>query len=333
VHDTYPLHVLAVDTLGMTITLSDGPDAAESGIFRLAWPGGHARVGPVTASGPGSVTRRLSHVSGRLAPGEPAGIEPDPYTGNPFTALGIPFTTVRVPTPLGGVPAWQITGRRSTWVMLIHGLGGSRADTLPVMPALRALSFPVLAITYRNDAGAPPGPDGLYHLGDSEWLDLEAAVLEAQTQGAREVIAFGDSMGGAIVMQFLERSPLSASVKAVVLDSPVLDWTPVLALAGEQIRLPPIVLGLAKRLACLRTGIRWDRLDQVGRAGDLAVPVLIIHGDADETVPASTSAAYAAARPDLVTYVPVPGAAHVEGWMSDQPACRAALRAFLERLV
>src|SRR5216683_3230801 len=89
---------------------------------------------------------------------------------------------------------------------------------------------------------------------------------------------------------FRSRSPLSASVKAVVLDSPVLDWTPVLALAGEQIRLPPIVLGLAKRLACLRTGIRWDRLDQVGRAGDLAVPVLIIHGDADETVPASTSA-------------------------------------------
>ena len=158
VHDTYPLRVLAVGDRDRTITLGSGPDAAEPGTFRLGWPGGQACAGPVTASGPGSVTRRLSHVSGRLAPGEPAGIEPDPYTGNPLTALGIPSTTVRVDTPLGGMPAWYITGRRSTWVLLIHGLGRSRADTLPVMPALRALGFPMLAITYRNDAGRPGQP-------------------------------------------------------------------------------------------------------------------------------------------------------------------------------
>ena len=49
------------------------------------------------------------------------------------------------------MPAWQISGRRSTWVILVHGLGGNRADTLAAIPALHVLGFPILAITYRND--------------------------------------------------------------------------------------------------------------------------------------------------------------------------------------
>ncbi|HYR61171.1 MAG TPA: alpha/beta fold hydrolase [Actinomycetota bacterium] len=332
--DPYTLRVLALGP--DTITLPATPEARAPGLCMLQWPGGYGLLGAEVTPATGGVRRALTERAGtRLAEGMRTRTKRHAYEGDPRRAFGLDFEDIGIPTPLGTMPAWVVPAGRpgGPWAVVVHGRGGTRAGMLRLVPELHPLGITSLIISYRNDAGAPPGPDGLYHLGDSEWLDLEAAVLEAQTQGAREVIAFGDSMGGAIVMQFLERSPLSASVKAVVLDSPVLDWTPVLALAGEQIRLPPIVLGLAKRLACLRTGIRWDRLDQVGRAGDLAVPVLIIHGDADETVPASTSAAYAAARPDLVTYVPVPGAAHVEGWMSDQPACRAALRAFLERLV
>ena len=83
-------------------------------------------------------------------------------------------------------------------------------------------------------------------------------------------------------------------------------------------------------IVVLRTGLRWERLNQVSRAGELTVPVLIVHGDADETVPATTSEAYAAARPDLVTYLPVPGAGHVEGWTSDRDGYGEALRTFVE---
>jgi alpha-beta hydrolase superfamily lysophospholipase len=204
---------------------------------------------------------------------------------------------------------------------------------LRLVPALHDLGITSLVISYRNDPGAPRGPDGLFHLGDTEWLDLEAAVHEARSRGAADILAFGDSMGGAIVMQFLERSPLSGVVKAVVLDSPVLDWAPVLTLAGTQLRLPQLVLALAKRIVALRTGLRWERLNQVSRAADLAVPVLIIHGDADETVPAATSGTYAAARPDLVTYLRVPGAGHVEGWTCDRDGYGDALRTFVKRFI
>ena len=86
VSDSYPLRVLAVGAGATTVTLSAGPDAAEPGTFRLAWPGGHAKAGSVVSSGPMYVTRELSQVVGKLSPGVMAGIEPDAFTGDPFSS-------------------------------------------------------------------------------------------------------------------------------------------------------------------------------------------------------------------------------------------------------
>ena len=285
VHDSYPLRVLAVGSRGTTVMLSNGPDAAEPGTFRLAWPGGQARAGPVTASGPGFVTRQLSHVSGRLVSGERAGIEPGLYTGDPLTALGIPFTAVGVPTPLGGMPAWRISGRRSTWVILIHGLGGSRADTLPVMPGLHALGFPMLAITYRNDVGAPASPDRQSHLGATEWHDVEAAVRFATSQGASSVVLFGYSLGGAMAAVTTEDSSLRGQIRGLVLDSPILDWRATLDYQGRRHGLPQPLTSLTETLLSWRTGISYAQFDQLQHEASLRVPVLLIQGSADTIVP------------------------------------------------
>ena len=45
---------------------------------------------------------------------------------------------------------------------------------------------------------------------------------------ARRIEAFGWSMGGAIVLQHVSRSWTADRVKALVLDSPVIDWKDVL---------------------------------------------------------------------------------------------------------
>jgi pimeloyl-ACP methyl ester carboxylesterase len=331
VHDTYPLHVLAVDTRGMTITISDGPDAAEPGIFRLAWPGGQARAGPVTASGPGFVTRRLSQVRGRLAPGERAGIEPDPYTGNPLTALGIHFTNVAVPSPLGGMPAWRITGRRSTWVILIHGLGGNRADTLPPMPALHALGFPMLAITYRNDAGAPVSPDRQSHLGATEWHDIDAAIRYAISRGASGVVLFGYSLGGAMAAVTAEDSSLRSQVRGLILDSPILNWRPTLHYQAHRHSLPQPLVSLTETLLSWRTGLSYAQFDQLRHEASLRIPVLLIQGSADTIVPPALADTFARARPGLVTYLRVTGADHVSAIDTDPSGYRAALTRFLNR--
>jgi alpha-beta hydrolase superfamily lysophospholipase len=337
--DPYTLRVMAVD--GETVTLPATPGTQEPGICCLEWPGGHGLLGAEVRITPEGVRRDLTDRAGTPpVAGLRTRIKRHTFEGDPWRAFGLAFEEIGVPTPLGPMPAWLTPATPSTtgasprpWAVVVHGRGGTRAGMLRLVPALHDLGVTSLVISYRNDPGAPRAPDGLFHLGDTEWLDLEAAVHEARSRGAGEIIAFGDSMGGAIVMQFLERSPLSGAVKAVVLDSPVLDWAPVLAHAGRQLGLPPLVLSLAKRIVAVRTGLRWERLNQMRRVGELSVPVLIVHGDADETVPAVTSGAYAAARPDLVTYLPVHGAGHVEGWTSDRDGYGEALRSFVGRFV
>lgn len=331
VRDSYPLVVLAVGAGDATITLTAGPDAAEPGTFRLAWPDGHASAGPVIRSGPGYVTRRLSRITGHLAAGQQVGIEPDPYTGDPLTALGIPYASVRIPTPLGGMPAWQITGRRTTWVILIHGLGGSRVDTLPVMPALHALGFPMLAITYRNDAGAPASPDHQSHLGATEWHDVEAAIRYADGHGASGVVLFGYSLGGAMAAVTAEDSPLRGRIRALILDSPLLDWRATLTYQGHQHGLPQPLITLTEALLAWRTGLNYGQFDQLQRESSLRVPVLLIQGTADTIVPPGLAAAFARARPGLVTYLPVAGADHVSAIDTDPSGYRSALIRFLTR--
>lgn len=330
VHDSYPLRVLAVGVRRTTVTLTSGPDAAEPGTFRLAWPGGQARVGAVIASGRDFVTRRLLH-SGRLTPGEPAGIEPDLYITDPFTALGIPFSTVQVPTPLGGMPAWRITGRRSTWVLLAHGLGGSRADTLPVMPTLRALGFPMLAITYRNDVGAPASPDRKSHLGATEWHDLAAAIWFAASRGASGVVIFGYSLGGAMAALTAEDASLRGQVRGLVLDSPILDWRATLDYQAHRYGVPQPLISLTETLLSWRTGLSYPQFDQLQREASLRVPVLLIQGSADTIVPPAVADAFARARPRLVTYLHVAGADHVSAIDTDPNGYRAALARFLSR--
>jgi alpha-beta hydrolase superfamily lysophospholipase len=336
--DPYALEVVAVD--GGAVTLPATDDTLRPGRACLQWPGGYGLLGEACERTPAGVRRSLSgRVGAPLAAGVRTRIKRHAYEGDPRTALGLPFEDVAVPGPLGPMPAWlvpasdedRVLGDRP-WAVLVHGRGSTRMALLRLVRETHALGLTTLVVTYRNDAGAPASPDGLFHLGDTEWLDLEAAVREAQRRGARRIVAFGDSMGGAIVLQLLQRSNLAGSVRAVVLDCPVLDWDPVLALAAEQRRLPPLLTAVARCIVRLRTGLRWERLDQVRRAVELTLPILLIHGDADAVVPVATSDALAAARPDLVTYVRVPGAGHAESWTVDRPRCAEALAGFLGRL-
>ena len=327
--DPYALKVLAVGDGQVTLPYTQ--DTEVPGPASLQWRGGYGLLGDTLAAPPGGLVRALTHLVGTpLAPGTPARIKRHAVEGDPQVAFGYDFQEVDVPGPLGALPAWLVPGGAGpTWAVVVHGRSHTRPAALRWLPDLHALGLTTLVVTYRNDTGAPPSPDGCYHLGDTEWTDLQAAVADARRRGAERIVLVCDSMGAAIALQFLERSGLAPRVAAMVTDSPLVDWHRVLVLAARQRHVPGVLTLAAKAVARSRVGVRWSQFDMVTKADQLTVPMLIFHGDADTTVPVTGSEALARRRPDLVSLVQVPGAEHLEAWVKDRPGCSAALQAFL----
>jgi len=338
---------------GGTVTLTKDHESELPGRYGLDWDGGYGTVTTVTAPAPsaataasrgaasadGTVTRRFEPGTGRLTAGTKVLLDSFAYQGDPRTALGLDFQDVAVPTQLGSMPAWYLpaTGdptadRGRSWVVFVHGHDSNRQESLRYLTALHRLRLPVLVVSYRNDVGAPAAPDGVDRLGDTEWQDVAAALTWVKQAGARDVVLAGWSMGGAVSLQAWDRSGLRGFVRGLVLDSPVLDWRDVLTFQGGVRGLPSPVTALALQTVRVRFGVDFDRLDWVTRNRELTAPMLVFASDDDTYVPDGPAKRLAAARPDLVTLVNVPGADHTRSWNVDQAGYEAHLARWLVAL-
>jgi alpha-beta hydrolase superfamily lysophospholipase len=320
---------LRVDALGGgRITLPSTSKTRTQQLWGVQWRGGYGQMfGPLSVSG-SRVSRGFRILDGHLRPGTKVGLDVDAYPSDPNTAFGLRYRTVLVRSPLGRFPAWDVPGRRGTWVIFVHGRGATRRTALRVLPTVTRLGFPSLDITYRNDLGLPQSADGLYNLGATEWHDLDAAAQWALAHGARRIVLVGWSMGGAIVSQFMHKSSLAGRIAGLVLDAPVLNWDSTVSLNGDRAGLPGFESWVAGEIASHRIGIDFSAFDQVRRAHEFHVPILLFHGTADTTVPIGPSRAFAAALPRLVTFVET-GAGHVESWNVGPQRYDAAVRTFL----
>ena len=294
-----------------TITLVATRKARRPGYWAIEWPGGFGKIGPLITVDDDRVVTPF-----RIASGSPpdttsrlTGFAPE---ADPRTWLGLDFDPVEIPARNGPLPAWLVPGADSTWAIFVHGRAATRAEVLRMLPAYTPLGLPCLVIAYRNDRDGPRVGDGSYRLGATEWEDLEDAVRWARTRGARDVVVVGCSMGGGIVAHFLRKSSERAVTRAAVLDAPALDWSVIVSEEGRRQRVPGFVSRWGQVCAAARSGLRWEDLSQTRHAREFTTPILIFHGDADETVPVQVSRDFAVARPDLVELHVVPGAGHVE---------------------
>jgi alpha-beta hydrolase superfamily lysophospholipase len=328
---TFDLVVLEVS--GGTVTLAPAAGATGDGwktpgVYGLAWVGGYAQVSTIERLEPGRVVRRHKVFEGTLRPGLAARVDSFAYPPDPARALRIPFEEVRIPGPLGDLPAWFIDAPGDTFALMVHGQNASRAEMLRALRPLHELGVKALILTYRNDEGAPPAPDRRLHFGATEWEDIEAAAAYALDHGAGRLVLVGYSMGGGIVMSFLYRSPLAAHVSAVILDAPMLDFARTVEFLAPE-ALPDLVIDAGKWFTGQRFEVDWDALDYVTPAAALTAPILLFHGEADDRVPFATSAELAARRPDLVTLRAAAGVGHVRSWNADPASYEAAIRDFL----
>ncbi|MFF8035354.1 MULTISPECIES: alpha/beta hydrolase [unclassified Streptomyces] len=327
------VHATAAGRISLTRDFA----ALRPGHYGLAGDGFHAVVGPVQTAPPDpadTVVRRLERVTyGTPGPGDRAWLTPDLYAGDPSAALGLDHTDLDVPGELGPLPAWFVPGARDTWVIVAHGLGTTREHTMNLMEFLHRHRFPVLAPAHRGDPGAPRSPDGLNHLGETEWRDLDAALHHAVRSGARQAVLYGWSTGATMALRVAARSAVRAHVAGLVLDSPVLDWEATLRALAAAGRVPGLLLPLAVRAAQGRTGLYGDRAPGAVQLDRVAVPTQIFHGPGDAVAPWRYSRRLAAAHPNTITLHTVTDAPHAAMWNADPHTYEEVLRRFLTPLM
>ncbi|MFJ9026963.1 alpha/beta hydrolase [Streptomyces sp. NPDC102274] len=327
------VHATAAGQLTLTRCLA----SLRPGTYGIEGPRVHAVVGPVlddVEHAADTVVRRLERVShGRLVPGTRVRLTPQVHSGDPTSALGIGHKDVTIQGELGPLPAWFVPGVRDTWVITAHGLGTTREHPMNIMEFLTEQELPVLDLAYRGDPGAPRSPDGLGHLGESEWRDLDAAIRYAVRYGAERVVLHGWSTGASMALGAAAGSPLRARIAGLVLDSPVLDWEATLRALATARRVPAPLLPLAVRSAQGRAGLDGDRLRRAADPGNLNIPTLIFHGPDDTLASWNPSRELATHRSGLISLHAVAHAPHGAMWNADPAGYEEVLRRFLTPLM
>ena len=179
-------------------------------------------------------------------------------------------------------------------LLYLHGTFRNLYQNLSKIEALREAGFAIVAVDYRG-------------WGDSTAIVPTEATIDADVQQAwaelqrrqplpgRRVI-FGHSMGGAVAVTLASGLRGGVDYGALVLES---TFTRMPDVAAEA--------GFWGRVAAGLTTLQFNSLAKIGRVD---APILMLHGDADRTVPIALGRRLRdAARPG-VRWVEVPGGTH-----------------------
>jgi fermentation-respiration switch protein FrsA (DUF1100 family) len=188
-------------------------------------------------------------------------------------------------------------------VLVAPGNAGHRGDRVPLAKALRAAGFGVLLLEYRGYGGNSGSPT-------EDGLALDGAAARAFLTGPaglspREVIYFGESLGGAVVT----RLAVAAPPAGLLLRSP---FTALADVAHRQVPFLPVRLLLR------------DRFPVAPIVGDVDAPVTVVFGTSDSLVPPEQSLAVARAAAGPAVEVAVDGAEHNDPRLAHGPSVIAA---------
>ncbi|WPL18802.1 acetoin dehydrogenase E2 subunit dihydrolipoyllysine-residue acetyltransferase [Thiorhodovibrio winogradskyi] len=224
--------------------------------------------------------------------------------------LGLPFETVAIPgrsrKPLFGW--WLPADESHRSVVILHGWGSNAEQMLPLAPPLHVGGYNVLLFDARNH-GRSPGASFSSLPRFAEDLDAAIAWLQAtQANAARSITVIGHSVGaGAALFSASRRDDVMAVVSLSAFAHP--RWVTERYL--RQVHLPAPIIDLVARYVEWVIGHRFATIAPMNTIKAIRCPVLLVHGDADRSVPISDARVIArSGAPGGLELLEIPGGDH-----------------------
>jgi alpha-beta hydrolase superfamily lysophospholipase len=214
---------------------------------------------------------------------------------------------------------------------IVIGLGGHhspKTDLLGIGSGLWRAGNNVLLFDWRSRGQSEIAQHSLAYY---ELRDAAAAIdyALARIPDARLGLV-GFSMGASVALLLAAKS---ASVRAVVADSPFTGIAEVIAYRAARLHLPAqLVVPMADALTGWRYGYRFGAVRPIEAIAALSPrPLLLIHGDADTIIPVShAQQLFDTAREPKELWV-VQGAEHCGGYFADRASYVARVAGFFEQ--
>ncbi|WP_347528012.1 alpha/beta hydrolase [Mucilaginibacter sp. CAU 1740] len=172
--------------------------------------------------------------------------------------------------------------------ILIHGYRADARMMAKYADLYRAWGYNVFMADNRghgHSGGAYVGMGWLDRLDYQQWLQL----LLTRYGNAQQVVIHGISMGASAALMMSGENTLPPQVKAIVADCGFTNaYAQFRYLMGHQYHIPAFpLLNLADKTARKKAGYSLKEADALGQVRKTQVPILFIHGAADDNNPVS----------------------------------------------
>jgi uncharacterized protein len=230
-------------------------------------------------------------------------------------ATAVPGTE---PGTRDSVQMWWLphANTRAPTLLYLHGTYRNLYQNIHKIDALREAGFSVLAVDYRgwgDSTPITPSEATIYADADTAWAELARRQADP-----RKRVIYGHSMGGGVAVELASRKRHGLDYGALILESAFTRAYDVAASTGW--------------LAQLAAKFSTQKFDSLSKIAKVDAPVLMLHGDADKTVPVELGRQLRDAAPAGTRWVEIAGGSHSQ-LNSDAPAVyQQALKTVLEQL-